>query len=167
MQKVIWTGFVTLAGALMLSAPAFAQATDNGSVTVRVDLTAKAKLDLDATDVTFTDADPDLSPVLTANAPLGIRVKARTSAAGSVALTVLAAGDLSAGGATIPIANLQWAGGGSGYVAGTGNASSAQAVGNWTGSGDYAGSQTYTLQNSWAYNSGNYAVVMNYTLSVP
>jgi hypothetical protein len=43
----------------------------------------------------------------------------------------------------------------------------AQAVGNWTGSGNRTGTQTYSLPNSWDYVTGTYTTTLNYTLTVP
>lgn len=98
---------------------------------------------------------------------MDIDVKARTSAAGSVTLTVLASGDLASGGNTIPVANLTWTSSGSGFQNGTSNKTVAQPVGSWTGSGNPNGAQTCALANSWTYVTGTYTVTLNYTLTTP
>jgi hypothetical protein len=166
MEKAVWSGAIVAAGILLVSTPVFAQQTATGTVTVQVNLTGKAKLELGGTTVSFPDQDPDTAATLTSTSPLVIDVKARTSKTGSVTLSVKSGGDLSSGTDTIGIANLRWTASGSGYVPGTANTSD-QNVGTWTGSGHYSGSQTYTLLNSWAYNTGNYSATMTYTLTAP
>jgi len=96
-----------------------------------------------------------------------IDVKSRTTAAGAVTLTVLASGDLTATGASIPVGNLTWTVSGSGFQAGTSNKTTAQTVGGWSGSGNPSGTQTYALANSWSYATGTYTVTLNYTLTAP
>lgn len=164
MKNALWSGIVA-AAILCWSAPAFAQATQTGSVNVSANVNAKAKLTLGAATVTFADADPDTTPSMTA-AALSVDVKARTSDAGNVVLTVSAGGDLDSGSATIAISNLTWTAAGAGFQAGTANTTD-QTVGSWTGGGTYTGSQTYALANSWDYATGTYAVTLTYTLSAP
>ena len=43
----------------------------------------------------------------------------------------------------------------------------AVSLGSWTGSGNQSGTQTYTLDNSWSYNTGNYGTTVTYTLTAP
>lgn len=166
MTKAVWSGVLTIGAVLLCSVPAFAQATVNGSINVTANVNAKAKLTLGAASITFADADPDVVPTMTSSA-VNIDVKARTSAGASVTLTVLASGDLVSGSDAIAINNLTWAVTGSGFQAGTADKTTAQTVGSWTGSGSPAGSQTFSLPNSWTYNTGSYTVTLNYTLTVP
>jgi TRAP-type mannitol/chloroaromatic compound transport system substrate-binding protein len=164
MKKAVWSAIATAAGVLLFTTSAAAQTTATVNVTVNV--AARALLTLDTNAMTFADADPDSVPTLTAGA-INIAVRTRTPAAGAVNLTVQATGDLSAGGgATIPINQLTWSATGTGYVAGV-SATTAQTVGAWTGSGNRAGTQTYSLPNSWDYATGTYTTTLNYTLSVP
>jgi hypothetical protein len=155
---------------LALSTPAFAQAaTANASVSVTANINAKAKLNINAAAINFPAVvgDPDSTPTISATA-LGIDVKARTTAAGSVTLTVVATDDLKAGTATIAIANLTWASTGTNFAAtGTSNTVTPQTVASFTGSGSYSGSQTYSLANSWAYSTGTYTTSLTYTLTAP
>ena len=169
MKKAVWSGMLVGVGLLALSTPAFAQATANASVSVTANVNAKAKLVIDSAAINFPAVvgDPDTTPSIAATA-LGIDVKARTSANGSVTLTVVATDDLRAGTASIAISNLTWASSGTNFVAGgTSNTVTPQTVASFTGSGSYSGSQTYSLVNSWAYATGTYTTSLTYTLTAP
>lgn len=166
MMKAVWSGFAAAVVVAGLATPALAQQTASASLNVTANINAKARLTLGAASITFADADPDVTPTMTAG-PVTVDVRARTSAAGNVTLTVLASGDLTSGGNSIAIANLTWTATGSGFQAGTSNATTAQAVGGWTGSGSPSGTQTFALPNSWTYATGTYTVTLNYTLSAP
>src|SRR5690349_17875195 len=110
---------LSAAALLFLSSPVFAQAaSDTATVTVSAAVNAKAKLTLGANTVSFPDADPTATPSIVATA-LTVDVKARTSSAGSVTLTVLSGGDFVSGSDSIGIANLTWTASGSGMAAGT------------------------------------------------
>jgi hypothetical protein len=166
MKKAVWSGAVAVVLALVGTTPAFAQQTASASINITANVNAKAKLNLGVGSITFADADPDVTPTMTSSA-VSIDVKARTGNAASVTLTVLASGDLTSGSDTIGIANLTWAAAGAGFQAGTSNKTTAQTVGGWTGSGSPSGTQTFSLPNSWAYNTGTYTVTLNYTLTAP
>jgi hypothetical protein len=167
MKKVVWSGIVTAAAFLCFSAPSYAQTTAPGSINVTASVNAKAKLTLTGGPIVFADADPDVSTTVSATTPVTVDVKARTTAAGVVTLTVMATQDLTSGSDTIGISNLAWTAAGTGFVAGTSSTATAQTVGSWTGSGSPSGTQTYVLTNSWAYATGTYLTTLNYTLSVP
>ncbi len=96
MKKAVWSGAVAGGVVLLGSSSAFAQQTATASIAVTANVNAKAKLTLSVAAITFADADPDVTPVFT-SAPVTVDVKARTSAGGSVTLTVLASGDLTSG----------------------------------------------------------------------
>ena len=165
MKKAVWNGIIAAVGVLALSTPAFAQTT--AAVTVNAVVAAKARLTVSATAISFADQDPDAVSVIPANTPLDITVKARTTAGGSVALTVAADGPLTSSGNTIAISALKWASTGTSFSAtGTSN-TTAQTVVSFTGSGTRVGQQNYTLDNSWAYATGTYGATLNYTLSAP
>jgi hypothetical protein len=168
MKKAVWSAALAAMAVLTCTSSVFAQAaTANRSLTVSAQINAKAKLTLGTNSITMTDAgDPDSNPTLTSTG-VTIDVSARTSATGSVTLTVLAGGDLSNGTQTIAINQLTWTAGGSGFVGGTSNRTTAQSVGTWTGSGLQTGVQTFSLPNSWTYATGNYSVTLNYTLTSP
>jgi hypothetical protein len=166
MRKTLANVGLAAVAALVFSTPAFAQATATGAVNVTVNVNARARLTLSSASVTFADADPDSVPTMTA-APLTISVGARTSSTGNITLTVLASGNLTSGSDAIGISNLTWSATGTGFQAGTSNATTAQTVGSWTGSGAQSGSQTFSLPNSWSYVPGTYQTTLNYTLTVP
>ena len=167
MKKAVWSGIIAVVGILAMSTPVFAQANDSASVTVAVNVSARAKLTLGSTAISFADADPDVTANLTSSA-ISIDVKARTTATGTVALTVKAGDDLkTAGGDSIAIDGLTWTASGTNFVAGTSNKTTAQSVGSWSGSGNRTGSHTYSLPNSWTYATGSYSATLTYTLVAP
>jgi len=167
MRKAVWSGVAAAAAVLMMSSPAFAQAaSDTKTVTVTANVNAKAKLTLGSNAATFADADPDVTPLLSATA-ISIDIKARTSAAGNVTLTVQSGGDLVSGSDSIAINQLTWTATGTNFAAGTMSKTAAVSVGSWAGSGTPSGTQTYKLVNSWSYNTGAYTATITYTLSAP
>ena len=166
MTKAVWSGIAAAAVVVLVSTSAFAQTTVNGAISVTANVNAKAKLTLGTAAISFADADPDVTPVMSATA-FNIDVKARTSGAGNVTLTVVASNDLTSGSDIIAIGGLTWTVSGGGFQAGTSNKTTAQTVGSWTGSGNQTGSQTYSLPNSWTYATGTYTATLNYTLTVP
>ena len=167
MKKAVWRGIIAVAGVLAISTPVFAQANDTANVAVSVNVSARAKLTLGSAAISFADADPDVTANLTSSA-ISMDVRARTSASGTVALTVLANGDLTTtGGDSIAISGLTWTASGTSFVSGTSNKTTAQSVGSWTGSGNRTGSHTYSLPNSWTYATGSYSATLTYTLVAP
>jgi len=165
MIKAVWTGAVAAAAILLLSSPVSAQQTDTKTVSVNATVNARAKLTLGSAAITFADADPDVTPTLTATA-FSVDVKARTTAAGTVSLTV-SAPNFTSGSDSIPIGNLQWTATGTAFATPGTMSTSAISAGSWTGSGNQAGTHTYTLANSWAYNTGSYGTTITYTLTAP
>jgi hypothetical protein len=164
MKKAVWSGVIA-AAVLLVSSAASAQTQVNGLINVTANVNAKAKLTLGTAAITFADADPDVTPSI-AVLPFNIDVKARTTAGSTVTLTMLAT-DLTSGSNTIGIGALSWTTTGAGFTAGTSNATTAQTVGSWSGSGSPTGTQTYALANSWTYATGTYAATLTYTLTVP
>ncbi len=166
MKKAVWNGIIAAVGALALSTPAFAQTS--ATVNVNANVAAKAKLTVSAAAISFADADPDLVAQIAANTPLDITVKARTTAGSPVSLTVQAGGNLVDGSNSIAISALKWTSTGTNFSAsGTSNASAGQTVVSFSGSGTTSGTQSYTLDNSWAYATGTYLTTLTYTLSAP
>ena len=168
MKKAVWSGVLAAFGVLVMSTSAFAQASDSANVTVTANVNSKAKLTVTGT-VLFADANPDDTPVIAATA-LNIEVKARTAVGSGVTLTVKSYGDLKSGpGATDPsiaINKLAWTATGTSFAAGTASTSETNVV-SFNGSGTRTGTQTYRLENSWDYATGNYQAVMTYTLTAP
>ncbi len=167
MRKTLWkVGLTTAAVVLLSSSSAYAQVTANAGLNVTVTLSSRARLTLSAPAILLPDDDPIGSPSLVAPA-IDVNVGARTATGATVTLTVLATGDLTGPAGTIAINNLSWLAPGTGFANGTANATTAQSVGTWTGSGLRTSTQTYRLLNSWTYAPGTYATTMNYTLTVP
>lgn len=171
MTKAVWSTVTTAAAVVLFSASAVsdasAQTTAGGSLNVTVTVAGRAALALGAASVAFTDADPDTTPTLTSSG-LNVTVKARTAPTSSVTLTVLASGDLSAGGGVnIPVSTLGWSTASAGFVNGANSVSTAQSVGTWAGPGARTGTLVFSLPNSWTYATGTYTTTLNYTLSVP
>jgi hypothetical protein len=166
MTKAVWTG-VAAAAVLLCSSPVFA-AGDTKTVTVTVHVNARAKLDLSATAVNFPDTDPDTLATLTATA-FTVSVKARTTIGSAVSLDVSAPNFTGGnGGATLAIGNLSYASGGApGFTASAPFTVAAASAGSWSGSGNQSTTHTYSLQNLWAHNTGDYTTTVTYTLTAP
>ncbi len=166
MRKTLWKIGLSSAVVLLMSTSAYAQ-TVTQPLNVSVTIGSRAQLTLSTAALVIPDADPGAVTTLTAP-DLTVTVGARTASAQPITLTVVAGGDLTGSAGTIGIANLTWATTGTGF-AGTGvsNATVAQSVGTWTGSGLRAGTQVYSLPNNWAYAPGTYATSLTYTLAVP
>ena len=136
------------------------------------DLTAgassTANLRINSTTVTFLNADPDTTPVITASeGAISITADAKTSKHSTVALTVVAGGDLKSGVNTIAISNITWTAAGSGFVAGTLSKTTPRTVGSWAGSGNRTGTVTFKLANAWTYATGTYTATLTFTLTAP
>lgn len=153
---------------LVAAAPLLWAASKTDTLTVSASVTARAKLTLSTSSMTFADADPDTTPSVPASGgALTITAKARTTLGSTVSLAVLASTDLQSGLDTIAVGNLTWTATGTGFVAGTMNRTTAQAVGSWVSSGIFTGTQTYALANSWNYSTGTYTTTLTYTLTAP
>jgi hypothetical protein len=148
--------------------PAWAADTATSKVTVSATVSATAKLNLSIDTVTFANADPDAVASIPASEPaVTVTAKAKTSAGGSVTLTLLAADDLKSGSDTIPAGNVSWSASGGGFAAGALAKGSAVSVASWTGSGTHSGDLAFKLANSWSYATGTYSVSATYTLTAP
>ena len=81
---------------------------------------------------------------------------------------MLANGNLISGSDTIAITNVTWTASGAPFVAGTMDAVTAQDAATFSsGSGQYTGTYSYLLANSWAYVPGAYTQTVVYTLTAP
>jgi hypothetical protein len=165
MRKTLLKVGLTSAAVLLMSNSADAQ-TVNQNLNVTLTIASRAQLTLSTNNLVIPDGDPATVPSLDAPA-LTVNVGARTASVQPITLTVLAGGPLTGTGGTIAINNLTWTAGGTGFVGGISNATVAQSLGTWNGSGLYTGTQNYSLPNSWAYGPGNYATSVTYTLVVP
>ena len=85
-----------------------------------------------------------------------------------VLLTVQADGPLSNGVTTIPANKIGWTATGPGFHAnGTAAVNAPRIVGQWRGSGVWAGTQSYQFTDDWTYAVGVYTMTMTYTMSMP
>lgn len=153
----------------LLAIPAVVHAaSDSKTLTINAVVANRAKLTIAPLTINFPDADPDVvNPIPASENAVTVSSRVRTGSASVSTLTCLANGDLLDGASTIPISNVTWTSTGGGYVNGTMNNGVAQAAGSWTGSGLNAGTFSYFLANSWAYNIGNYTQTVLYTLTAP
>jgi len=126
---------------------------------------ASVTLTLSTSTLHFPNADPDTSPVINATEnPLGVTVRVTGNPHGQCQLTALAAGDLRSGTNVIAISAVKWTAQGTGFVSGTLSSSSPQLMGQWYGNTYEQGSQSFRLDNSWSYATGNYGQTVLYTL---
>jgi len=154
--------------AAMLLGVSQALAANTAPLTINATVSSRGTLTLSTGAISFADADPDSTPLITANPdPVTVDAKARTGSSSTVTLTVLASGDLVSGGDDIPITNVTWTATGTGFVAGTMDKGSAQTAGTWTGPAHRTGTFTYKLANNWNYKAGIYSASVLYTLSAP
>lgn len=129
----------------------------------------RVNLNVQPANITFSSADPDTVPAVTAQ-PVLVRYRVRQNAGQGWRLTVLAAGDLIAGPASIDISNVSWTATPTPpFQAGTLSKTVEQAVA--SGFGDVNPQQTGTvvfrLVNSWTYSVGVYTQTIVFTLSAP
>ena len=142
--------------AILLGAPAPASAQ-------RVALT------LQPTSITFQSADPDTTPIVTAQSIL-IRYRVQQNAAGAWRLTVLATGDLISGPVSIDISNVSWTATPTPpFQAGTLSKTVEQTVASGFGNVNpqQTGTLVFRLVNSWTYSVGTYTQSFVFTLSAP
>jgi hypothetical protein len=142
-------------------------ATYTENLTVNATVTGTGKLTISPTTINFGNADPDTVPSIPADSTVSVNAKARTASGSAVTLTHKANDDLKDGTKTIAITNVSWTAVGSGYVAGTMDKGADQAVGSWSGPGNYGGTLTYSMANSWSYEPGSYSATTVFTLTVP
>lgn len=169
MKKAVWSA-AAAAAILMYSTSAYAQAVNlTQTLTATATVGNQAKLTVSGT-IDFPNTDPDVPGAIpNSGGPVSIDAKARVSPTTPVTLTVVAnKPHFDDPGTTIPVSALKWTSSG-GVFNGTGTMSSvgAQSVCFWTGPANHTGTQTYTLDNSWAYAPGTYSVTLTYTLSTP
>ena len=121
MTKTLQRGLPAFLVALaVMAAPVARAATGSQTSNVSATVSAAANLTLGATTVTFANADPAVTTNIGATeGAVSVTVKARTSAAGAVTLTVLAGDDLKSGTDVIPISNVTWSATGTGFGNGT------------------------------------------------
>ncbi|MBZ5537418.1 MAG: hypothetical protein LAO31_15795 [Acidobacteriia bacterium] len=138
------------------------------TLTINATVAARAELTLAPTTINFADASPATSPNITANTPVTVTANVRTAKASTATLMALAGTDLTSGTDTIPITAVTWTASALPFIAGTMSHTSAQSGATFSaGSGSYSGTYTFTLANSWSYNTGSYVATVTYTLTAP
>ncbi|MEI6669741.1 MAG: hypothetical protein WCP29_16450 [Acidobacteriota bacterium] len=121
------------------------------------------------TSIAFADADPDITPSLTATG-VTLNYKVTGNAAGAWRITVMSGTDLTSGSASIPIGNLSWTATPSPpFQAGTMSTSVQQTVASGTGNVNTTrtGTVVFSLVNAWTYNVGTYSATLTFTLTAP
>jgi hypothetical protein len=154
-----------LSGILILMLSGFAIAANTASVSITATVSPSATLEVVPLAIVFPDSDPDSGAIT--GTVLTITSKVKTGGIHAADLTWKAP-DLSNGTDTIAISNVSWTaqGTGTGYVDGTLSNTDVN-VGHWTHSGNYVGTLTPKLVNSWDYNVGTYTSASTFTLSSP
>src|SRR5262245_54295825 len=143
-------------------------ASDTRTMQVNATVGGRAKLTISPLTINFPDRDPDVVNRIPATEnSVTVSSRMRTGPNQISILTCLASGDLQSGPSTIPISNVTWQASGTGYVNGTMSSTVPQVAGSWTGSRTRSGAFDFYLNNSWAYNVGNYTQTVVYTLIVP
>lgn len=125
-------------------------------------------LSLSRTTIPFASADPDTTPSVIA--PLVTVTYRVRNNFGNWQLTLLAAGNLSSGSATIPVSAVTWtATPVPPFQSGTMSSTVAQRLAGGSGNINPAqtGQVTFQLANSWDYNVGTYSTVFTFTLTAP
>ena len=153
----------TAAAVALWAPPVYAQTTAN--LTISADVGSWLELTLSPNSISFANANPATTPTINANTTVSVTARVRTGSTDTPHLTVLANGDLAAGGASIPITQVSWTAT-SPYIAGTMNKTTPQSAATFTaGSGERTGTFTFTLTNSWSYTTGSYSQTATYTLT--
>ena len=168
MKKAVWSAAAATA-ILMYSTSAYAQPVNlTQTLTATATVGNQAKLTVLGT-ISFPDTDPDLPGAIpNSGGPVSIAAKARVADTTLVSLTVHSdKTHFDSPGTTIPVGALKWSSSGGVFLPNGSMANAAQAVGSWTGPANHSGTQTFTLDNSWAYAPGSYSVTLTYTLSTP
>ncbi len=123
-------------------------------------------LTLNYTSISFADADPDVTPYITANTQVQIFAKL-TGKPPSWRLVHRAATDLQSGSHTIPISNISWTTDNPSYASGTMSTVADQLI--ISGSGNHSAivNFTFSFRNLWSHPPGSYTATTTFTLSSP
>jgi hypothetical protein len=169
MKRTI-TGGLAAAAVVVFATAADAQTTLlQQNVLARVTVGNQARLTVAGGPVDFADSDPDTVDPIPAGAPVSVSARARMLPGTLLNVTVSAsAAFFDPGTDTIPVTGLLWTAAGAPSFAASGAMDTTeQSVASWTGPANQAGTQNYTLANSWDYAPGLWQVTLRYTLSTP
>lgn len=121
---------------------------------------------LGASALTFPDADPDtVSAIPASQNPFTITAKAQ-AATTTWMMTVIATDDIRGGSNVIPASSLFWTATGARFQGGSMSKTSMVTVGSGP-KGDFSGTLSFFLSNSWSYVPGSYSTQLVYTLVAP
>ena len=164
----ICLSLVLMAGGVIATPVPVHGATDSKPLTIYFSVVSRATLYLNVNSIHFPASDPDLVPSIPAieNA---VNVNAKVTALnGAIStLTHQASIDLGDGTDSIPITNITWTASGTGFVPGTMSKATPQTAGSFTGPGNFPGTFSYFLANSWTYTPGAYTASSTCTLTTP
>ena len=134
-------------------------------LTINATVLSRAELTLLPTTINFPDANPTTTPSIPADSTVAVTARVRTT--GTPTLRVLANGDLTSGPDTIGADQVTWTAGAP-FIPGTMNIVTPQDAATFgAGSGQYTGTYTFALANSWSYAVGAYTTTATYTLTAP
>lgn len=164
--RKIFTILAVMGVAAMMTGSTLFAATQ--TLTINATVSARAELTLSPSTINFVDSSPTGTPTITANSTVAVTANVRTAANSKATLLAAVSGDLMSGTDSIPASNVSWTASAGPFIAGTLNKTTAQSAANFAnGSGSYNGVYTFTLVNSWTYNTGSYAATVTYTLTAP
>jgi hypothetical protein len=168
MKRTI-TGGLAAAAVVVFATAADAQTTLlQQNILARVTVGNQARLTVAGGPVDFADSDPDTVNPIPAGAPVSVTARARVFPGTQLDVTVSAsAAFFDPGSDTIPVTGLLWTAAGSPSFVNGAMDTTEQSVASWTGPANQAGTQSYTLANSWNYAPGVWQVTLRYTLSTP
>lgn len=165
------SGALAAAAVVVFATSASAQTTlTTQNVLAQITVGNQARLTLAGGPIVFPDSDPDTVNPIPAAAPVSVTARARVAPVQQLNVTVTAlAPFFDAATSTIPVTGLAWSvGGAASFQAGAMAAALTETtVAQWTGPASQAGTQSYTLANSWNYAPGTFQVTLRYTLSTP
>jgi hypothetical protein len=168
LRQLTRCGWLLMAFALIVTADTRAQNPVSASTTAYFVVAEQVKLTVSPITLTFPNSDPDTVPLIFASeGAITISAKARNAGTNQVILSVQASDDLRSGLNVINISALTWTAAGSGFVGGTMSTATAQTTASWSASGDYSGTVTFRLANTWSYAIGSYGTTLTYTLATP
>ena len=167
MTRLLARSNAVLAGTLTLLVlgAGSAEAQSIQVLTINATVLSRAELTLSPTLISFPDANPTTTPSIPANVPVAVTARVRTT--GTPTLGVVANADLTSPLNTIGVNQVTWTATAP-FAPGTMNFGTSQNAATFAaGSGQYSGTYTFALANSWNYPIGAYTTTATYTLTAP
>lgn len=116
--------------------------------------------------INFTDADPDLQPLIQASEPVILELEINNTPS-DWTLTILAHGDLQSETDIIPVENISWSVSPSPpFFNGKLNKIQPQILGKGKGPVKISAQIDFYLENKWDYSPGSYSQLILFTLTV-